>query len=364
MTGLPQITLSGTARERGLDHGEAFADEIRRNVETYLTRFAYHGADEKTVRAQAAEFVPQIEEWNRAYAEELRGIADGSGVPLEEITLLNVRYEVLYAAYSNEAAGVDGCTSFGLLPEATANDHTYVGQNWDWAASIADTLIVTEVRQESGSDHIAVTEAGIVGGKMGVNERGIGLAVNGLVSPADGESPFRKPFHVRCREVLSADRFDAALEPLIATPRACSANFVVGHADGEVVDVETSPNRAGYVYPKNGIVTHANHFESAGFESRMERQLPDTLYRSQRLRRTLEQNAGEITAECIESALCDHFGRPASICRHADTSLPPEEHGQTDTSVILDLTDRTLHATRGPPCETPYERYQLHGGDR
>ena len=359
MTSLPHLVLTGSPHERGLIHGERFAEEIRMNVETYLTRFAQHGAEEEVVRRQASEYVPLVEEWNSNYASELRGIADGSGLPIEEVMLLNVRYEILYASYSEQTAETDGCTSFGLLPTATADGKTYVGQNWDWASPIADTLLVTEVHQSDGSNHIAITEAGIVGGKMGVNEHGIGLVINGLVSPDDGEYPFRKPFHLRCREILDATRYDSALESIIATPHACSANYIVGHGDGEVIDIETSPNRTDYIYPRDGIVTHANHFMTSGFESRMERQFPDSLYRANRLHRLLEHQRGEIDAATIESSLRDHFGRPASICRHEDPNSPPEERSQTDTSVILDLHDRTLHATYGPPCDEDYRTYRL-----
>ncbi|WP_264556632.1 C45 family autoproteolytic acyltransferase/hydolase [Halocatena marina] len=361
MDELPHVSLSGTAHECGVIHGETFANEIRQNVSVYLDRFAHHGVDEQTVREQAARFLPRIDEWNPDYAQELRGIAVGSGVSEVEITLLNVRYEVLYAAYADENTGVDGCTSFGLLPEATADTHTYVGQNWDWAEPVADTLIVTEHCREQGPDHLAVTEAGIVGGKMGVNEHGVGLVVNGLVSPNDGDDPFRKPFHVRCWEVLEAERFDNALEPVVASPHACSSNFVIGHADGEVIDVEASPDRTGYVYPRNGVLTHANHFITDGFESRMERQLPDTLYRARRLQRTLDQHSGDLDAESIESGLSDHFGRPSSICRHVNEDAHPQERTQTNASIIIDLTDQTLRVTCGPPCENTYSTYRVGG---
>jgi len=49
------------------------------------------------------------------------------------------------------------------------------------------------VYPDNGPNHLRVTEAGIVGAKMGVNEHGIGLAVNGLVTPDDGESPSGSP---------------------------------------------------------------------------------------------------------------------------------------------------------------------------
>jgi isopenicillin-N N-acyltransferase-like protein len=358
MSELPSVRLTGGPTERGRTHGAAFAEEIRRNVSTYMERFEHNGVPADDARDQAAEFLSRMSDWNSEYAAELRGVAAGSGVDETDVAALNARYEVLYAAYSEQNAGTDGCTSFALLPEATADGHTYVGQNWDWIPDVADTLVVTEVRPDDGPSHLGVTEAGIVGAKMGVNEHGIGLAVNGLVTPDDGESPFRKPFHVRCREVLSADRFDKALEPLVATPHACSANFVVGHGDGEAIDIEAAPDRVGHLHPKNGVLTHSNHFRNDGFRSRMERQLPDSLYRARRLRRLLAEPDG-VSVEDVSAALSDHFGRPASICRHVDADAHRHERTQTDVSVVADLTERSLRAARGPPCQSSYQTYRL-----
>src|SRR5262249_56034998 len=87
---------------------------------------------------------------------------------------------------------------------------------------------------------VCMTEAGMAGGKMGVNECGIGLVENGLASSRDGCNPYAKPFHVRCREVLDAERFDEAARPVTDSARTCSANFVIGAAGGEVAAFESS----------------------------------------------------------------------------------------------------------------------------
>lgn len=372
------LDLTGSPYERGVAHGEAFADEVAQNVATYRRRFEHHGVDTDAARELAADFVPRIEDWNEAYAAEMRGVADGSGVDLTDVALLNVRYEVIYTAYKDETeeraagggseesgrdpaeAAVDGCTSFGVLPGAAADGKTYVGQNWDWLAPIADTLFLMRVRREERPDFLVFTEAGIVGGKAGVNEHGIGLSVNGLTSPADGAQPFRKPFHVRCREVMDATRLDDALRPIVETDRACSGNFVVGAAGGEVLDLETAPEEFGVVYPEDGVLTHSNHFVT-DIDSLTEQRGPSTLYRAERLRRRLADAAGDVSPAVLQEALRDHFGRPSSICSHVDVTLPEVEHGQTNASFVIDLDDRRLHAVRGPPCMGEYETYTLAG---
>jgi len=378
MSSFETLRLTGTPRERGVAHGEAFADEIEANVETYLTRFEHEGVDPETARAQAEEFVPLVESENEAYAEEMRGIAAGSGVSLTDVALLNVRYEVIYTAWKesteDRASGdagerrdrrdaaeslTDGCTSFGLLPSATADGRTYVGQNWDWLAPIEETIFLMEVRRDDGPDHLVFTEAGIVGGKAGVNEHGIGIGVNGLTSPDDGEEPLRKPYHVRFREVMDAERLDEAIAPVVETNRACSGNVLLGAAGGEVIDLEVAPETFAHVHPEDGVLTHANHFESDRIESLSEQRGPSTLYRGERLRRHLEAERGEVTVDRIQSGLRDHFGEPASVCSHVDESLPPEEYGQTNASFVIDLDRRRIHAVRGPPCEGEYETYEL-----
>lgn len=369
MSEFERVVLTGTPYERGREHGERFANEVASNVELYRERFAHEGVDLDAIREQAAEYVDFVERVAPKYAEEMRGVADGSDVPLADVSMLNVRWEVIYPAWKDrteadddpeaDAPAVDGCTSFGVLPSATDDGSTYVGQNWDWLASVAENVFLMELRREDAPDALAMTEAGIVGGKIGVNEHGIGLAVNGLISAADGGDAFRKPYHVRFREVLDAERFDDALRPVVETDRVCSANVLVGHADGEVIDLEAAPGLINPVYPEDGVLAHANHFETDAVESVNERRGPSTLYRAERLQRLLARDAGDIDSGTIRAALCDHFGRPSSICSHVDESLPEVERGQTNASFVIDLQERALLGHRGPPCEGEYREYAL-----
>ena len=59
-------------------------------------------------------------------SKEIDGVLDGSGRSLEEITLLNVRYELLVGMMKSNAqtehlpAAADGCTSFAVLRARSA----------------------------------------------------------------------------------------------------------------------------------------------------------------------------------------------------------------------------------------------------
>jgi len=370
MTEFDRIVLRGEPYDRGYEHGERFSGAVAANVETYERRFEHERVDLDTLRDGAQRYVGLIERENPSYAAEMCGIAEGSGVSLTDVAMLNVRWEVLYPAWKEGIEGtdatngateppVDGCTSFGVRPPATTDGDCYVGQNWDWLSPIAETVFLVELRREDAPDALYMTEAGIVGGKIGLNEHGIGLAVNGLISTEDGENEFEKPYHVRFREILDAERFDDALGPIVETDRVCSANVLLGHAAGEIIDLEAAPTGVAPLYPDEGILTHSNHFVSGVAESVNERRSPSTLYRASRLRRLLAENHGAIGEEAIGGALRDHFGHPASICKHVDTALPEEEYGRTNASLILDLGERRILAVRGPPCEGEYREYAL-----
>lgn len=359
--GLQGLKLTGTPYERGVTHGTEFAAEIKTNVELYLEIFEYKGTDEETVYDQAEEFIPLIEDENEEYAEEMKGIAEGSGLPLEDITILNARYEVMYSAFKEAADEVDeeqpdACTAFVTQPEISADGHTYLGQNWDWMPGLE--TFVMDIRRDDKPNMVAMTEAGIVGGKIGVNEHGLGMTLNGLVTAKDGENPFRKPFHVRFREVLDAERMDSAISPLITKDRACSGNVIVAHAEGEAVNLEIAPETANYLYPEDHLLTHANHVEDrSSMNSEFEKLIPDTLCRAPRLKRLLTKNAGEIDVNVLKDALQDHFGKPNSICRHPNEDDPELDRLQTNGSYIMDLTERRLLGTDGPPCESEYREF-------
>ena len=363
-TDLPVLNLGDDPFERGLVHGRELAGEIGENINTYMAPFAASGLDAETARREGENWTEIMARQNPEYSEEMRGMAQGAGLPLADIVMLNVRYEIIFGLFLKEsreadniavADGADGCSTFGVMAEASAGGHAILGQNWDWIAGVYGRCAILKVRRNGASDFICFTEAGIVGGKMGVNEHGIGLVENGLVSDHDGVNEYEKPFHMRCREVLDAATYDLALLPIIETRRVCSANFIIGHVDGEIINLETSPDAVSYHYPKDGIVTHSNHFlDPRHGPSQMERLSPSTLYRANRLDRLLRKDIGQLNMSHFKAALSDHFGAPKTICRHPNEAREPARQTMNNASVVIDLETRTMNVANGPPCSNDF----------
>ena len=370
---LPLVELEGDARAWGLTHGRKARTRIARNVELYRQRFGYWTkASPDELRKRADAYREVIARSNPDYFAAMEGIAEGSGEDLLDIVALNVRYEILYSGFaargmelkgSQLAAG--GCTSFAVAPSHSANGHILIGQNWDWIPEVEGLLVRTVA--SDGTRQLAFTEAGIVGAKIGLNSHGIGLAVNGLVSNADSWSRLRKPFHVRCWEVLAAREFETAANAVGGETRSCSANFVVAQAGAtpRIVDFETAPEGTCRLESTDGFVTHTNHFldqDKLGIWQPLAEDRKSTFHRyarSQALLKGRVEEGRKIGLEDLRGMLRDHEGKPDCICRHADSARAAEERFATVVSVILDLDAGKMWVASGPPCTAQYRSVSL-----
>ncbi len=399
------VTIAGSPTDQGLAHGRAARALVHENIEVYFRRFAVEGGlDRATTLARADLLWRRMQDAHPDYAAMVRGVAEGAGADLAEIAALNVRYEILYSAFT-ERAMADGCTAFAALPEATANGHTLIGQNWDWIPEARG--IVLHAVEPNGHARLCFTEAGIVGGKIGLNDAGLGLVINGMTSTNDRWDRDATPFHVRCWQVLGERSLEAAIGRIEAGERPCAANFLVamarngeasgggvhGETDGTAIgdehgnpadgringdantkrngslpesayDIETVPLACHRIAPDGGLLVHANNLLHAAELGAIEPPNPRrhlSIHRRDRLAEILEAHRGSLTAETLRTHLLDHDGRPNSVCRHPETDTEGVFPYETVTSVIMDLDERALWLSEGPPCTNGYRSLQLRG---
>jgi isopenicillin-N N-acyltransferase-like protein len=352
---LPLVELAGEPFDQGRQHGSALRDAIAHNVAVYYDRFRREGRlDPDEVRRRAAHFLPLLEA-SPDYFEAVRGVAQAAHQELIDVVMLNVRYELLYFQYSVLPIGApDGCTSFALLPEATRSGHLLIGENWDWIPEVQGAVLRT-------TETLSFTEAGIVGGKIGLNAAGIGLAVNGLLSTSDDWTQPVAPFHVRCYDILRSKTLEAAARVITQARRACSTNFILAQAPNRAVNIEAAPGASCSVGPASGALAHTNHFlelDHLGVEEPASERRPHSNTRLARMRELLSASR-PLRVEDLQARLRDHDNFPDSICRHVHPDDPPEEACVTVVSAVMDLNERTLWLSDGHPCDSVYERYQL-----
>ena len=357
---LPRVQVSGGAFERGQQYGAQASQRIRHNVEVYREIFRhYAGWDWPSVVKHAHTYAPSIEAYRAHFLDEMRGIADGAGLALGDILALNVRTEIMFAAVARAAA--HECTAFVALPEATANRHTLVGQNWDWKPAASETTVILEAETTEGASFVTVVEAGLLA-KTGMNSAGIGLVTNALVTDQDKGKP-GVPYHAILRAILEAETMAEAVGAVTYHPRASSANYLIAHREGEAINVEAAPgdySRVFIAFPEDGVYGHTNHFVCPGFNLK-DVELwsgPGSLFRLHRMQRFLKKSLGNCDVKALKAMLADHFDLPYSICSHRKPRFLQVEQYLTIVSIIMDLNTADIWLADGNPCQTEYQ--QLH----
>lgn len=364
----PHVRISGSARDRGRQYGLAASDRIRRSVRGYEKAFrAAADLDWGTVRAETRRYVPPIEDLGGGIIEEIKGLAEGAGVDVEDILALNVRTEILARAWAASPKGphpADGCTAIALTPTATADGHTVVAQNWDWLVHSLGTVIVLEVEPDTGPAFVTVVEAGLLA-KAGMNAAGLGLATNFLLS-ADDDGRAGVPYHIVLRSLLGAETLSEGLNLLQQLDRSSSANYLLAHADGLALDVETRPGGfegLSFVEPSDGVIVHANHYEAQPPEPDISRRsMVSSVVRRMAAEARIRGAEKGLSLHDVEAVLSDHANFPASVCYHADPRVAEAERDVTAASVVMDLTTRTLRLADGNPCAAGYRTLEYGDG--
>jgi isopenicillin-N N-acyltransferase-like protein len=366
MQPFPHIRVSGGPRERGRQYGEQARDRVRRSIDAYDRVFEhYAGWRWADVRREAARYVESIRAFGPRYLEEIHGIAEGAAVGFEDVLGINVRTEVMFAAKARAAASLadgapgrpDACSAFAVLPQASANGHTLIGQNWDWLLHSFETVVVLEAEQDDGPDFVTVVEAGLLA-KTGMNSSGIGLVTNALVTDGDRGEP-GVPYHLVLRGILDAENLSDAYATTQRGVRSSSANYLVASPDGVAVDIEAAPgdfSRLFLLFADDGVLLHTNHFVSPAFDAKDVSLwvMPDSPFRLERLRTSVSGRRPGLAIDDFRTLLGDHANYPSGVCCHPDTRMDEFDQGATVASVLMDLDERRMWVADGHPCTSPY----------
>ncbi len=353
---LPLVEISGAdPRERGRQYGEQTRSLIVRSLAFYREEFERKsGLAWPDVVARVPRWYPLIDDYAPGILDEVRGIAEGSGRSVEEIVALNGRGELRTRDPFAEAGD---CTSFVVTDEASGDGHVWCGQNWDWRSETAGTAVMLRIRQPGKPTIVTLVEAGQVG-RHGANSAGIALNANGLAAPFQNGLGIPAPF-IRRRTLESAG-MDQALQAIFTARQLLSTNVLLTHREGFAIDVETTPGRHGWAYPRNGVYAHANAFTTfvppqVGASYRPASS--DSLIRAERVERTLrrapESSSSDEMHALIVEALSDHLGHPNSVCNHPDPRAP--RTFETLASLIVDLTTGEFWVAGGNPCTTAFD---------
>jgi isopenicillin-N N-acyltransferase-like protein len=349
---LSLIEVKGNPRQRGQQQGEAARSQTVRALARYreILLKGNQMTWEEGMR-EAQKFLPYGEEIFPNFIDEIRGIAEGSDVPFDEVWTLNC-----YEGLSQSRQQVWGCTCVAVRDDYTADGHVLLAHNEDWISADRDNVYLVHAEQDDGPAFIGMTYGPLLV-NIGLNAHGIGVAINS-VYPTDERVGV--PRILCSRAVLDAHTIGEAIRACAPKLRAGGYSYLLADPNGELYSIETSATRHDILYGEEGWLAHTNHYLSPKMQA-LEEPGPysSSQVRLNRARRLMKTQLGEVTVESLQALLRDHVNWPDSVCMHPDPADPSHEQEQTLVSLVMDLTERKMWAAPGPPCESEYVMYRL-----
>jgi len=340
---IPMIEVRGTHRQVGQQIGEQMRPTLQRMLERMREGLPANVSwDDVLVQGQS--YLAHSRTVYPQYIEELEGIAEGAGLPFEEV-FLGVCEELW-----EPVVWRGGCTDFAARGRATADGSTLLAHTNDLAPEVEDDLVILKVRAGDEPEFLGVSVGGL-GYSAGFNAAGISMTGN-EVSCNDIRPGVPRLLIVRA--ILAARRLEEAMDACLLPQRASNYNNVIGDANGEVYSMEGAATDCEPIYIEEDILAHANHYVSLPMR-RFEADRNDisgSTIRHNRALRLLRENYGHLSPALFQRLLTDHVNYPASICKHGLESV-------TVFSIILNLNELRAWIGRGRPCQTTYFEHTL-----
>lgn len=212
------LHLEGDPYQLGYQHGRLLAAGVRRlcnrivyGVGLYysLDKGTWFPAEAKRLVARQRRFI------DPGYLAEMRGLADGAGVPLAEVEAANIFPEFFH------------CSGAALFGRATKNGELIHARVLDYMTEVGlqDEAVVMAVKPAGRNAFVNVGYAGFIGSVTGMNEKKIAIGEMG----GRGEGLWDgTPMSFLVRGALEhCDSLEAALAYMRRHHRTCEYFYVI-----------------------------------------------------------------------------------------------------------------------------------------
>lgn len=351
----PVVKVSGSHYEMGRQIGLACAGAIRHSIENANAllegSFATIQLTWEGAQIHSRKYLLFAQEKYPQYIDEMSGIADGAGVPFDDLVVLNSM-----EAVTMDGIHLDKCTSLAVGEDRTSNGHVLVAHNEDWLPEDESDVYLVHATPDDEPAFLAMTYGGLLP-NIGLNSAGVAQCCD-TVYPND--SRIGLPRVIVSRAILGAESPGEAIRRALAKQRAAGYNHLIAHESGEMYNVEVSARKFAILGSENGAVVHTNHYldlEMQKIEVDSD-ELISTRVRYFRAARLLEQTPLH-SLQTLAAIQRDHVNYPNSICNHSIFEQNPLDREKTINALIMDLTEKTLHLAWGNPCRNQYYTYSL-----
>ena len=222
----PVVVVTGTPFEMGLALGTLMQKEIQNFAPRFLAMAQQAEGSKLSNKNLDGAWSTMEPFMGKAFIEEMQGLAQGAGLPLD----------LFKRAHMVPAVSEYSCSGVAIWGKATRTGHLYQIRNLDYTTSahLQDVPCVVIYIPKEGIPHINPTFTGSIGCNTGMNLEGITLTEIGDSPPSDGPYDMHGlHFMIMFRQILnSAKTLDQAVQMIKDAKRIKKYHFVVG--DGKI----------------------------------------------------------------------------------------------------------------------------------
>ena len=233
---IPLVVAKGTPYEIGFAFGKLTKEESRKVIFGFLTaaQLSEHQSftkedkpgslqrrySDEVLDAAWASTSPHI---NKRFKQQMRGLADGAGIPIG----------TLRRAYMIPVVSDFSCSGAAIWGKASVDGHLYQFRNLDYImdAGLQNYPLIVVYLPEKGIPHISATFAGFLGINTGMNAEG--TVLTSIADSPSKDYPFDLdgvPFFTLFSDLLyDADSLDKALDMMKRAKRIKKYHYIIAN---------------------------------------------------------------------------------------------------------------------------------------
>jgi isopenicillin-N N-acyltransferase like protein len=348
------LEASGTPFELGVAVGRETGESIRAVLRERATWWQELQAFARAQPSLVDRFLVGARRHCPEAVDELRGLAQGSGLPFQDLLVQNLQAELgsLREARAKKAPEPStGCSTIVLR----AGGRAFLAHNEDGDRAYLERMVLLRLRPAGQPSVLAACYPGLLPGNAPwVNERGVVMTCNFIASREVRAGGVGRLFLHRA--TMQARDVDQALATAKHPERAYSYHCVLAAlGGGEATSLEVT---AGKSSTENtaGLYLHTNHLVHEAMAG--EAQEPEYVGSSSMSRwnvltewKSSVEDVDALEPDALLSVLSSHQSRPYSPCRHPEGDV----RGATVLTALFDLRARQLRLYRGQPCSGRFE---------
>ena len=203
-------------------------------------------------RKSEKALVPALRQSNPAMLARMQGIAEGAGLPLRSLCLMNAM-EAFIGSVGERAVvpPLGACSALAVRGAHSKAGEPIIARNFDYPTMFQPFFILRESRPRGGFRSLDFATAPQAGTVDGMNEKGLAITYN-YAFVIDSTPPHPLITMLIADALASCATVTEAVRHITATPHWGAGMLMLADASGDLASVELSNTRAGVRRPAAG----------------------------------------------------------------------------------------------------------------